>query len=323
MRHYPKRVKPIGGYLELQLPEGEEFYSSLIKLNTARNSLEYILKANNYSAIYIPYFTCEVLLEPIRKLGLTYYFYTINKDLDPVIDFNIEPTECLLYTNYFGIKQATIKRLSRQVKSLIVDNSQAFFSKPLPGVDTFYSCRKFFGVADGAYLQCNLSINLKLEKDVSFDRMSHLLKSLDLGIENGYENFKENNEVLVNNPIKRMSTLTGKILKTIDYEACREIRNRNFQTLHQALSHKNKLVFDVSEIDGPLCYPLLTEKEAVKRNLISKRIFIPVYWPNVLKWTTDKMFENYLATNLVALPVDHRYSEGDMTRIINYLKQLI
>ena len=155
MRHYPKRTKAIGGYIELQLPKGDEYYPSLIKLNTGRNALEYILKANNYVSIYIPYFTCEVLLEPIKRLGIQYYFYTIDKNLDPVIDFHIAPNECFLYTNYFGIKQQTINRLSKEIPNLIVDASQAFFSKPLSGIDTFYSCRKFFGVPDGAYLQCN------------------------------------------------------------------------------------------------------------------------------------------------------------------------
>lgn len=307
----------------MQLPVGDEFYPTLIKLNTARNALEYILKVNNYSCIYIPYFTCEVMLEPIKRLGVSYYFYTIDKNLDPIIDFKIEPTECFLYTNYFGIKQATIQKLSREVDCLIIDNSQAFFSQPLPGVDTFYSCRKFFGVSDGSYLQSKVLSNLKFEKDVSFNRMSHLLKSIDMGIENGYENFVANNDDLSNNPIRRMSSITERILKTVDYDSCRRIRNRNFKILHEALSSKNKLAIDMAEIDGPMSYPLLVDKETVKKNLINKRVFVPVYWPNVFRWTTDRMFENYLAANLVALPIDQRYNEEDMGRVINYLKQLI
>jgi hypothetical protein len=35
------------------------------------------------------------------------------------------------------------------------------------------------------------------------------------------------------------------------------------------------------------------------------------------------MFENYLAHNLVPLPIDHRYNEEDMERLINYLKQML
>lgn len=323
MRHYSKRVKAIGGYLPLQLPDKEEYYPSLIKLNTGRNALEYILLVNNYSCIYIPYFTCEVLLEPIKRLGLSYHFYTLDKNLDPVIDFKLEPTECFLYTNYFGIKQATINKLSKQVPNLIIDNSQAFFLHPVPGIDTFYSCRKFFGVPDGSYLQSNITAHFKLDKDISMNRMSHLLQSVDQSIEKGYDSFIVNNDDLSNNPIKRMSALTENILKSIDYEDCRLKRNRNFKLIHDAVSNKNKLLIDLAHIDGPLCYPLLVEKESLKKKLISKRIFIPVYWPNVFRWTTERMYENYLATNLVALPVDHRYNEADISRVINCLKQII
>ena len=320
---YSKRVKAIGGYFDLQLPLLEEFYPSLIKLNTGRNALEYILKVNGYTCIYIPYFTCEVILEPIKKLGIEYHFYTLDKDLDPIIDFKIEPNECLLYTNYFGIKQATVNKLADLEFNLIVDNSQAFYSSPLPGIDTFYSCRKFFGLPDGAYLQSKIKSSTKFERDISYDRMSHLLISIDQSIEKGYESFRINNDVLSNNPIKRMSLLTERLLKSIDYEECRVIRNRNFRILNEALSEKNLLSIDPLAINGPLCYPFLSVKENIKKKLISKRVYVPVFWPNVLNWTTSKMFENHLCQNLVPLPIDHRYNEEDMERMIHYLKQMI
>ncbi|EOR93847.1 hypothetical protein ADIARSV_2984 [Arcticibacter svalbardensis MN12-7] len=323
MRTHPKRSKAIGGYLEMQLPKGEEYYPSLIKLNTGRNALEYILKVNKYSLIYIPYYTCEVLLEPIKKSRIPYSFYTIDQNLDPVIDFYIAPTECFLYTNYFGIKQLTVQRLSGQMQNLVIDNSQAFFSEPLAGIDTFYSCRKFFGVPDGAYLQSNTISNLKFERDVSYNRVSHLVKSIDLDIEDGYEDFIENNMVLTNNPIKTMSVLTQSILSGIDYEDCARIRNRNFRILHQALSGKNKLVLNPDDSYAPMSYPFLIEKNTVQKKLINKRIYIPTYWPNVLKWTTPKMFENYLCIHLLALPIDHRLNDNDMNRIISYINLLI
>lgn len=153
--------------------------------------------------------------------------------------------------------------------------------------------------------------------------MSHLLISIDQSIEKGYESFRINNEVLSNNPIRRMSLLTERLLKSIDYEECRVIRNRNFRILNEALSEKNLLSIDPLTINGPLCYPFLSAKENIKKKLISKRVFVPVFWPNVFNWTTSKMFENYLSQNLVPLPIDHRYNEEDMERMINYLKQMI
>jgi len=323
MRIYSKRIKAIGGYFSIQLPLTEEYYPSLIKLNAGRNALEYILRVNRFSAIYIPYFTCDTILEPINKLAIPYHFYTVDKNLDPIFDFEPEPNECFLYTNYFGIKQQTIKNLANMSINLIVDNSQAFFSKPLVSIPTFYSCRKFFGVPDGSYLQSDIISSSKFERDISSPKMSHLLISIDQDIEKGFEIFKKNNDLLSNNPIRKMSHLTQRLLQSIDYEECKAIRNRNFKFLNDTLGDKNLLEITNHFHEGPLCYPFLTDKLNIKKKMIAKRVFIPVYWPNVFKWTTEKMFENYLADHLVALPIDHRFNEDDMNRLLNYLKQIL
>jgi hypothetical protein len=314
-------MKSLGGYLPLQLENGQEYYPLFLKLNTGRNAFEYVLKVKKYTAIFLPYFTCEVILEPIKRLGIQYQFYTINENMDPVLDFEVGESECLLYTNYFGLKQETVLRLSNQFKNLIVDNSQAFFSEPVSDLDTFYSCRKFFGVPDGAYLSTNSPVRLKLERDISVERSSHLLKSIDMGIESGYQDYVDNNNALINNPIRRMSALTQRILSGIDYKVCKYRRNSNFMYLHDFLVNYNDYTFDASSVNGPMVYPLLVSSPKLRSKLLEKRIYVATYWPNVLDWTTRKMYENYLTTHLVALPIDHRYTHSDMKRILNILKQ--
>lgn len=315
--------KTIGGYIELQLPQGKELYPSLIPLNTGRNALEYLLRIKNYSLVYLPYFTCEVLLEPLRKLHIPFRFYHIDQNLNPPRHFEPGAGECMLYTNYFGIMQQSIKKLSEKTTNLIIDNAQAFFCPPLENVDTFYSCRKFFGVPDGAYLHTNSNIRLSLESDISVYRFSHLIKSIDLSIETGYHDYIKNNIGLSNNAIKKMSVLTKNILSGIDYENCRQIRNKNFNYLHHALSSQNELKFDISTVNGPMVYPFLPVKSGIRKALIAKKIFVATYWPNVTEWTSSDTFENHLTENLVALPIDHRYTISDMDRIIGTLKELL
>ena len=65
-------MKEIGGFFELELPQKKEYHSKAIRLNTGRNCLEYILKSNNYKKIYIPFYICNSILEPIRKLNIEY-----------------------------------------------------------------------------------------------------------------------------------------------------------------------------------------------------------------------------------------------------------
>lgn len=53
-------AEPIGGFIGLQLDDGDLYYPDLIALNTGRNALEYILRIRKFKTIYLPYFTCEV-----------------------------------------------------------------------------------------------------------------------------------------------------------------------------------------------------------------------------------------------------------------------
>ncbi|MES2779041.1 MAG: hypothetical protein V4651_03990, partial [Bacteroidota bacterium] len=76
-------MKSIGGYFELELSVKDSFHKDAIALNTGRNALEYLLLANSYSKIYLPYYSCEALLEPMVKLNIAYEFYPINNDLEP------------------------------------------------------------------------------------------------------------------------------------------------------------------------------------------------------------------------------------------------
>lgn len=315
--------KSIGGFFQLQISNGKEYYPSLIKLNTTRNALEYILRVKGYTKIYIPYFTCDTILEPMLKLAIPYEFYTLDNQLDPIIDFEIGCDECFLYTNYFGLKQRTVEKLSKSIKNLIVDNSQAFFSKPLDKIDTIYSCRKFFGVTDGAYLQLNSNLRLKIETDISVDRFLHLVKSIDVGNENAYSDFVQNEKKLENNDIKNMSVLTQRILSGINYQVCKKNRKQNFNYLKENLSVINELDVKMPLDSVPMIYPFLISNDKVKAKLIERKIFVPTYWPNVFKWTDEGMFENHLARHLVPLPVDHRYTIKDMELIVCTLKDVI
>src|SRR5215510_594465 len=95
----------LGGYFELELRDGQHYHSAAIELNTARNCVEYILKVREYKKIYIPYYTCEIILEPIKKCNVDYEFYSINQKLEPINKYNLSDGEAFLYTNYFGLKQ--------------------------------------------------------------------------------------------------------------------------------------------------------------------------------------------------------------------------
>jgi hypothetical protein len=129
---------PIGGYFELELNQGTEYHTHAIRLNTGRNAFEYILRARHYRKVYLPYYTCDAMLEPVQKLGLECQFYHIDANLEPRFDPSaVQEGEGFVYTNYFGLKDGCVELLARTCPNLIVDNAQAFFSRPVASADVF------------------------------------------------------------------------------------------------------------------------------------------------------------------------------------------
>jgi hypothetical protein len=318
-------MSSIGGYFGLELNQGmEEYHSGAINLNTGRNALEYILMVNSYNKLYIPFYTCGVILEPLLKLNIEYEFYSIDANLEPVFNYgNLKDNEGFLYTNYFGLKDDFILYLTGICNNIIIDNAQSFFSRPLEGVDTFYTARKFFGVSDGAYLYSEHRIAVELDFDDSSCRLGHLIKRIEHGVKNGYSDFLKTEEELKNEPIKQMSRLTNKILKSIDYNNVIKKRVHNFKYLMKELNSLNELKFELHDGFVPMVYPFLDANSSkLYSRLIGNEIFVAKYWPNVKEWVATDSFEYYLAENLLALPIDHRYEIEDMARIINLIKSV-
>ena len=318
-------MNPIGGYFELaDREEGVFPHAGGVLLNTGRNALEYILRTlDNIRKIYLPYYTCEVVLEPINKLSIPYQFYHINERLEIATEINLGEGEYLIANNYFGIKDDYIQMLADQYKErLIVDCAQAFFDTPIPGIKMFYSCRKFVGVADGgvAYVP-RTSVRPKIYgEDNTTEHDSHLYTRKQFGAEVGFKEFQENECKLDNQPIKQMSDQTRDILEHIDYEKIFIERRENFLLLQKELGKGNKLSLSLSPNTIPMIYPFWIHNGADLRGiLISNKVFCARYWPNVLDWSKNGELEYELAQNLIAIPCDHRYGIADMERIVKYL----
>ena len=316
----------IGGYFELELPVREEYHNNALRLNTGRNAFEYVLRAKKYKKVYLPFYTCDAMLEPINKLGIDYEFYHIDQSFRPVFDFSsIRQEDVFVYNNYFGICDEQTREIAAQCKNLIIDNSQAFYSKPIKGVDTFYSPRKFFGLPDGAYLYTDAFLDNEFEQDISYERCMHLLGRVDTGAERNYKSFVKNDNALKEQPIKIMSELTTKLLKGIDYKNIFIRRKENFNYLHNALKNSNQLKFiNIDEIETPMVYPyLISNGNSIKMELIKNKIFIASYWPNVVEWCEKEVFEYKLSADMISIPIDQRYDTENMKYIIEKISEFL
>lgn len=322
------QIKAIGGYFELANRDRE--YGRLpvdgIALNTCRNALEYIiLQLPDARRIFVPYYTCEAVIEPLKRLPIEYQFYHINEQLEIAEELKLEDGDYLIANNYFGVKDAYIAGLARKYGNrLIVDNAQALFAPVLPNIKAAYSARKFVGVADGGFA---LGVSPKLiseyELDNSLEHDSHLLIRKKMGAEAGFMDYQANESKLDNQPIRRMSLQTQSILSHINYELNIKKRRQNYSYLNEALGAKNLLQLpSMDSFACPMVYPFMTDDESLRLRLIKNKIFVARYWPNVLEWCEEETLEYKLATKVIPLPIDQRCDEVDMERIINKIYNL-
>ena len=318
----------IGGYFSLELNDGKERYADAIKLNAGRYALEYILKGRKYSKIFLPYYICDSVLQPLKRLDIAFEFYHIDKQLEPASTLYPKDDEAVLYVNYFGLKNRYMDTFCNAFRNTILDNTQAFYSKPgitnvnnATHCDTFYSCRKFFGVTDGAYLYTNCDFIEDIPQDESFERMTFLTKRIDRSPMDGYDDFRANDKALSSVGMRRMSKLTEGIMQGIDYTGKANRRIRNFKMLDNALREINRFKWNIAPETVPLVYPFFVEHGTeLRQKLIDNQVFCARYWPNVMEWCHPSDWEYQLSENLVCLPIDQRYGKEEMQRIIKLSK---
>jgi hypothetical protein len=306
----------IGGFFELWFKGNGEYHHKALKLNSGRNSFGHILKTKSIRKVYLPYYCCNALLEPVIARKVAYEFYQIDLSFEPQFTKKLSPDEYFVYINYFGICDAITRSVADRFDRVIIDNCQAFFSLPFEGIDTFYSPRKFFGVSDGGYLYTSEDVGTgKICEDVSYQRYLYLLKRIDTTAQDAYPLFLENEVCISSLPQRSMSRITRFILSSIDYQWAKKKRNTNYSFLHKRLGGLNKLSLDGNEVSGPHVYPFLVDRDGLREYLISNKIYVATYWKEVMTRTHPSSVEHYFTKYLIPLPIDQRYDRSDMLRI--------
>jgi len=316
-----------GGFFELEIRGGSSvFHDDAIKLTTGRACVNYILKVKKPVKIYLPFYCCDALIEPVELNDIPYEFYTINEDLE-IIDLpRLKSDELILYCNFFGVKSKYLPVLTNHYGSkLVLDNSHSFFTKRHEaGICSFNSARKFFGVPDGAFLYIPENIG----PVINFDRnqkvsINHNLHSL-LGLQEiAYSEYVEYEKSL-DAEIEGISIVSERLLSMVNYSEVRRIRNINFKYFQDQLSDLNALDLG-NNLTDCFCYPLLLEKSIDKSKLYESNIYVPSLWLDTLGRPnkTDFKLECHLSLNLLPLPIDHRYMIEDLRRVCNTLKEMI
>lgn len=316
-------MKEYGGYIEFESYNGNMMHEGAICLNCGRNALAYLCEAKKIKRLYLPYFLCSSVPNLCDKIGVEYDYYHINEKFEPIFDQSLGEDEWLYIVNYYGqLDNDYLTIWKKKCGRVIVDNAQSYFQMPAEGMDTLYTCRKYFGVADGAFLYTNTKLNCEFTQDESFERMHFLLGRFERSANEFYSEYVANNKQFAAEPVKRMSRLTKNLLHGIDYEAVAKRRKENFEFLDAELWNINEL--KLKSVDGAFMYPLLIPNGAtVRKELQKEKIYIPVLWPNVLEECPKDSLECRYAADILPIPVDQRYGIEDMKYLVEVINRVL
>lgn len=314
-------MREIGGFIELETNYGQEFHENCIALNSGRNCLRYLIREREIKKIWLPKLLCSAISDTCKEEKVEIFYYSVDQHLRPVLP-NISENDWLYIINYYGqYSVEEIESFDKKYKNIIIDNAQAFYTKAIDGMDTIYTCRKFFGVSDGAYLYTTCKQGKELPQDESHERIGFLAGRFEQSAHDFYVAYRENEEKIDTLPLKSMSKITHNMLRGINYEREAKVREDNFKYLHHCLKDKNLLKVQLPK--GPYMYPFLIENGAVLRNKLQKeQIYIPLLWPNVKHDLSSADMEYRLADNILPLPCDQRYVSNDMDYIVKKIIRL-
>ena len=305
----------IGSFIELQFTKGKEYYSqkeNIARLNTGRAAIWHAFRITGCDAIWLPHYQCDTVREFLQRKGVAIKYYHIDNSFNPK-DLLPTENEAVLLVNYYGIMSAKrMAELSKPYSHAIIDNSQAFFCEPIENCLNVYSCRKFIGVPDGAYVIGENAGNYVDEypQCYSSDTALFMLQRIEYGCEGkAYQSRQINEHRIDEEDCLKMSKLTRTILDGTDYEFIKVKRKENFQLACELFNNINKinpsLYYDENTI--PMVYPLVVEDDGLLGKLQKAKHFQGHWWSYLSDEMPEDSFEYWISRYVIPITIDQRY----------------
>lgn len=318
----------IGSFLELQLPKGRELYNQttdIARLNTGRMAIWHAFRITECKRMWIPIYQCDSIRETLLKKGVEICYYHQDRDFNPM-DIDAKNDDAVLLVNYYGIMSSErMAELAKPYKHVIIDCAQAFFCKPVEGVIMVYSCRKFVGAPDGAYV---VGMNAHKFADeypqcFSSDTAAFLLKRIEYGCEGkGYEARSLNENRIDEEDCMKMSVLTRVLMDAEDYKNNKRKRRENFAYAHQCLGNINKIdpTRYMDEETVPMVYPLVVEEDECIDRLFKAKHFQGHWWSYICEEQPEDSFEYWISRYVIPITIDQRYGREEIDYLVKVIR---
>ena len=316
----------IGSFIELEFRKGRHYYSgdNVACLNTGRAGIYHAVRVLGCDTVYLPYYQCQTVQEFLKRKKLKVKYYSIDSEFNPILT-SCPSNIAIVLVNYFGMmSNKRMNELAARYENVIIDNSQAFFAKPIDNCMNVYSARKFIGVPDGAYVIGNNATKYidEYDQDYSSDTSLFLLQRIEYGCEGKtYEARMVNERRIDDSDIKQMSKLTYTILDGVDYNFIKIKRKRNFKTACELFNNINKInpctYYDENCV--PMVYPLVVEDDGLLQRLLDNKIFQGHWWSYLLDKVDKNSFEYWLSRYVIPITIDQRYGQEELELIKNLI----
>ena len=336
-------TRPIGGFLPLRLPLRPSPTNSVLAawipdgaqswlLHNARSALHALWEQLRPGRIWLPAYICTDVASAISH-GTETRYYPLDRSLVPSADFlatEIRSGDHVLGVDYFGRPvPAEFQSLVRARPDVgwIEDRAQALDPGESAWGDwVLYSPRKVVGVPDGGILVAHRkplpSLATIAPTDFSFvlPYLERFEDDRETDNARWYAHYRHTESALQVGRLS-MSRISLAILAASDIHEDADRRRRNYQALHERLGEW-ALFPDSSVSYAPLGFPLQVKSGmALSEYLAARRIFAARHWPALPSDPRQFADAHSMAEKLVTLPCDYRYSEQDMRRVADTVRE--
>lgn len=299
---------------------------------SGRSALQAIIgELKGCGTVAMPSWCCDSVVKPFIDAGMKVYFYPVYFDKGLIQAVSLD-CDILFLMDYFGYT-GNQPDLSGYNGVIIRDITHSIFSTTYTDADYYFgSLRKWCGVWTGGYVWTKSGQQLRIDMNaddhgyIKLRKRAMLLKSEYInghGMDKTYLGvFNEAEEVLENIGIVPAANQDVSAALKLDVEHIKEQRRRNAKILRNAFP--NWLIFrKMKDEDCPMFVPVLVpncKRNELRRHLINNDIYCPAHWPVSEYHKLDDKAEN-IYTNELSLVCDQRYTEEDMNRMVDVIRE--
>lgn len=317
--------------------ENNQFSGATQWFQSGRSALGYIIsvmkKKQRFGSVAMPSWCCESMIRPFAERGIEVKFYPVCLDESHRLVRNTEAvTHCdaLFAMDYFGYA-AGADSISYG-GTVIRDVTHSVFSRVSSDADyTFGSLRKWAGFWTGGFVLSNAAwqaadvpaaepMYCRLREQAMRGKALYISGKSDS--KDYLQTFSEAEQRLDRGDICLAADRDVDAARHLDIGLIKERRRKNAKRLLEALSDM-ALFPEMGEDDCPLFVPIIVpngKRDELRRYLIENSIYCPAHWPLSEYHKLDEKVQTLYKDEL-SLVCDQRYTEEDMVRIIETIKQ--